>query len=200
MKKRLIAIDLDDVVADFCPAFCDFAGEKWGNVVTRETYTEDWGVLFGADADEWQRRVDELMGHAEFYLNLRAVPGAREALEKIRKKFDVVAVTSRCKIAKDATEAWVERYLPGLVDEVFFPELYKNLDAYSHKKTKGSFCKELGACCLIDDQPKHCVGVMEEGMKAVLFGDYGWNRDEKVSGDIMRAKNWDEVLALELFI
>jgi 5'(3')-deoxyribonucleotidase len=81
-----------------------------------------------------------------------------------------------------------------LVDEVHFLGAYENIDFdSSHKKTKDEICVRLGADYLIDDQPKHVLSAYKAGVGAILFGDYGWNRNVLVDDGVKRARNWDEV-------
>ena len=60
--------------------------------------------------------------------------------------------------------------------------------------TKAEICAEIGADYLVDDQPKHCLAAAKAGIKTILFGDYKWNRDTKLMPNMVRAKNWQEVL------
>lgn len=193
MKKQLIAIDIDDVVADFCPAFCEYAKRNWGFDARIEDYKEDWGSWFGFDENEWRKRGDEFFDNREFYLGLSAVEGAAETLKRLRDKYDVIAVTSRRSTTKDMTKEWLAKNFEGLVDEVHFSGAYDDLTSNSHTHTKGEVCAELGVEFLIDDQPKHCEGVGKYGINAVLFGNYGWNKDVEISNSVMRASDWNEV-------
>lgn len=46
----------------------------------------------------------------------------------------------------------------------------------------------------IDDQLKHCQAAASLGIKAVLLGDYPWNRTEKLPSGVTRCKDWPAVL------
>jgi len=194
MARRLIAIDLDDVVAGFCPAFCEYANKVWGEAIHPGVYTEDWVGLFAIDGEEWQKRSDQVLQDAEFYEGLAVIDGAQEALGKLRKDFDIVAVTSRHVAMKETTWAWLEKHFPGLVRELHFLGAYESIDSNSsHHKTKDEICLKLGVDYLIDDQPKHVASVHQAGVGAILFGDYSWNRAVEVDKGVKRAKDWGEV-------
>ena len=60
-------------------------------------------------------------------------------------------------------------------------------------RTKAELCQKLGVDCLIDDQLKHCIGVAELGMEAILFGDYGWNQSEALPTGVRRVVSWKGV-------
>lgn len=191
--KKLVAIDLDDVVAGFCPAFCEYVTKNWGLDAKIEDYQEDWGSWFGFDENEWAERGDELFNDRDFYLSLPVVEGAAETLSRLKASCDVIAVTSRRSCTEIMTKQWLSKNLDGLVDNLYFSGAYDNLRPNSHTHTKGEICADLGVDVLIDDQPKHCLGVSEHGIKAVLFGDYSWNRGVEISDKIRRASSWDEV-------
>jgi hypothetical protein len=46
----------------------------------------------------------------------------------------------------------------------------------------------------IDDQPKHCVAAADIGIKALLFGEYSWNRTDTLPVGVARVKDWVAVL------
>jgi hypothetical protein len=60
-------------------------------------------------------------------------------------------------------------------------------------QTKGELLKSLGAQYHIDDQPKHCISALQQGIQPLLFGDYSWNRSVELPEGIVRVKNWQEV-------
>ncbi|MCL1839917.1 hypothetical protein FWF89_02900 [Candidatus Saccharibacteria bacterium] len=195
MARRLIAIDIDDVVAGFCPAFCEYANRKWGEEIHPGIYTEDWGKMFSIDREEWQKRSDQALKDMEFYSGLEVIEGAQRALGILRDDFDVVAVTSRHTAMKETTKMWLENYFPGLINDIHFLGAYESIDGYSsHNKTKDEICLKLGVSYLIDDQPKHVLSAHRAGVGAILFGDYSWNRTVNVDDGVKRAVNWDEVL------
>jgi hypothetical protein len=45
---------------------------------------------------------------------------------------------------------------------------------------------------MIDDNPGHCKAVMDEGIKAILFGVYGWHED--IPSGVVECKDWPAVL------
>jgi len=192
--RQLIAIDLDDVVAEFCPAFCEYANRNWGEGIHPEIYTEDWVGMFGIDEAEWQKRSDQALKDVKLYGGLPVIEGAQRALGVLHDKFDIVAVTSRHIAMKKTTRAWLAKHFPGLVDDVHFLGAYESVDGdSSNQKTKSEICLKLGVDYLIDDQPKHVASVHQAGIGAILFGDYGWNRSVDVDAGVRRAVDWNKV-------
>jgi uncharacterized HAD superfamily protein len=117
-------------------------------------------------------------------------------LQRLAKKFDLVVVTSRREMLKPETDAWMERHFPGIFKELHYAGMWDDATdipkALAH--TKAELCREIGADYLIDDQPKHCIGAAEAGLRCILFGDYRWNKgDQKLPQGITRARHWDDV-------
>jgi hypothetical protein len=54
-------------------------------------------------------------------------------------------------------------------------------------------CQEIGAGYLIDDNVEHCRLAAEAGVKALLFGEYGWNKHLPTPPGVERVKDWKDV-------
>lgn len=77
-----------------------------------------------------------------------------------------------------------------------FPNCFKKvLFTSDDRKEKKDICLNEKAYCLIDDSLKYVTECAPALEKVILFGDYAWNRaDEKLSKNVVRCKNWDEVI------
>ena len=53
-------------------------------------------------------------------LQLRLVPGAKEALATLAKKYDLVIVTSRQHVIAEDTHKWVEEHFPDTFKSILF--------------------------------------------------------------------------------
>ncbi len=58
MHTPIIAIDIDDVLADYAAGFVKFSNARWGLNLTIADYDEHWGNVWGVDVDEVRRRAD----------------------------------------------------------------------------------------------------------------------------------------------
>jgi len=106
-------------------------------------------------------------------------------------------VTSRRREASKDTIDWIKRHFGDVFEEIHFAGIWDNLDGNVLEKLKldkTEICKQIGADYLIDDQPKHCIAAADAGIKALLFGDYKWNRNTKLKTGMTRVNNWQEVL------
>lgn len=193
MKRPIIAIDIDDVLADYAKGFVDFSNARWGGNLTIDDYDEHWGNVWGLNKDEVRRRAD-LIHLERMVRNLDHKPEARPVLEKLAQRFELMVVTSRRIQNKDDTLDWLQKYYPMISTElVTFTSFFDKIDDQSIKKTKGSLIASLGASYMIDDLPKHCFSAVDHGVKALLFGSYSWNRIDTLPESITRVADWGDV-------
>jgi 5'(3')-deoxyribonucleotidase len=194
--KPIIAIDIDDVLAQFVPAFCVYARERWGEKITPEIFTEDWSkIMKSSSLATIKERAIEMFTDTDFYNSLLPVAGANKTLQKLAEKFTLIPMTSRVSPQRDITVDWLLKYFGNIFEEVVFSGAYEADSDFSKTihLSKGEICREIGASYLVDDQPKHTNGAAMAGVKAILFGDYGWNRHSAIIDNVTRAANWKEV-------
>jgi valyl-tRNA synthetase/predicted acetyltransferase/protein-tyrosine-phosphatase len=192
-EKPLLALDIDDVLAATIPGAFEYFSKKLGRPApSLYDYTEDWAKLMGVDEKTAADLMKEIYADDEFFGSVDEVAGAKKALEKLHNKFKIVAVTSRPPSMEKITRAWIQKNFAGLFDEVYMMNFFDEISADAAKKTKGEFVKKLGARWLIDDQPKHCNSAIENGVKAICFGDYPWSKTGLNDG-ILRADDWEKV-------
>ncbi|HKU19235.1 MAG TPA: hypothetical protein VJP80_08315 [Candidatus Saccharimonadales bacterium] len=195
MKKRqTIAVDIDDVLARSAEGFAAFSNQQWGGTMTADQYTEEWAVAWGVDLDEALRRAEEIheldvFGRYAYFEE--AVP----VLRGLKKKFNLVAATSRRAIIRSGTDAWLQRHFPDIFRAVHYAGMWDSNKDVAHKlkQTKAELCKEIGADYLIDDQLKHCLAVADAGVTSLLFGDYSWNRQSILPKNVIRVHTWQQV-------
>lgn len=194
MKKPIIAIDCDDVLASAAEAFIAFSNQRWGTRLTIEDIDEDWSAMWQIDEAETIARSKEF--HASGLISdYREYDGSLPALEWLASYFDLVVATSRNSSINAETVAWIGEHYEGIFKEIYFSGIYDDENSFedAHLVTKAEMLGNIGASYLIDDQPKHCNAAAEAGMNAILFGDYPWNRRAEIHIGVTRCKTWDEV-------
>lgn len=192
MKRPLIAIDIDEVLAHHNQALAEWHNREFGTNHTADSYfTDYWSKVWGVSPEEADRRA--LAFHdSRTHAKLRPVTGALEALQKLRESYDLALVTVRRQSTIEDTYRWVRRHYPDIFTEIHFVHFWDADD----KTTKAQLCQRIGASYLIDDSVKHCTLAAQAGINALLFGDYPWNRAEQLQRNIKRVNNWDEVVEL----
>jgi len=198
-QRKTIAVDIDDVLARSAEGFVAFSNERWGMQLQPEDYQEEWAVVWGVPLEEALRRSIEF--HSSGVVGgYQPYEAALPVLRRLAIKFDLVAVTSRKTLIKPETDRWLDRHFPHIFREVHYAGIWdKQLTHHDVARrlahTKAEVCRQIGADYLIDDQPKHCIGAAKAGIKAILFGDYKWNRQQQeLPEGVTRARHWDDVL------
>ena len=189
MKRKAIAIDVDDVLASHVEAFILFSNSNYGTNLQISDYDDQWVHMWQVEHEEISRRKAEFHQPA----NVAAFEfkeEARAALAVLASNYDLYVVTARPKELVEITHQWLEKHLPGVFKGVHFVPIWEP----DNTITKADICKQLGAEYLIDDMPRHCAVVAEAGIQAILFGEYGWNKHGLTPG-VTRCRDWKEVSA-----
>lgn len=195
MTRQLIAVDIDDVVADSTEALRLSVNKRYGANLQPEDYVlPDDGNYWGYYERVWARHGLHMANYDELHedmaidqSHITLVPGVEQALKQLSRAFDVILVTSRDQSWEKATVAWLDDHLAGLYHDVHFAGR-----ANHHAQTKGKLCRRLGVSVLIDDNPEHCRSAIEHGVDAILFGSFGWHNRKRLGLTV--CKDWAEVL------
>lgn len=117
--KPVIAVDIDDVIAAHALGFVEWSNQKYGTHLTVDDYQDHWSEVWKVEREETERRAVEYheSGHIATY---GTIEGAKEALEKLKERFRLVVLTRRNSI-NQLTKEWIEKYYPGIFDEMIFP-------------------------------------------------------------------------------
>lgn len=191
--KKIIAVDIDDVLSRTAQSIIDYGNKQWGHSHTLEDFNEQLSQMWQVEAEEAHKRWLEFMnsGIIEQY---DVIPEAKDALEKLADRFILIVVTSRRDSLLGITREWLDANYPGIITEIVGAQIYGTGKADAHALTKAEVLQQLSADYLIDDQPKHCIGAAGVGVKAVLYGGYPWNRDVGIPSDVTRCDDWQTVL------
>ena len=172
MRRLKIAIDIDDVLADNAEKFTAFSNQRFNTRLTTDDYDEDWSKMWQVDINVVRSRAKEFHdSDAMAFYDVK--DKAIDVLSRFSDKHDLLAITSRRVQVREVTHIWLSDHYPGIFhqDNVHFAGIWDKFD----------------------DQPKHCIGAASVGTKAILFGDYSWNRTASLPEDIMRCRSWLDV-------
>jgi uncharacterized HAD superfamily protein len=195
-KRQTIAVDLDDVLGNEKEAVRLFINERFGFNHTPEDYLVD-GEYWGYWESVWGQDTEKGEEMHQAYIDAGAkgrhepVTGAFEAIEKLKRKFNLIIITSRGDKHVQITKVWLQNHFPDVFKRVEFIPLWGERKVI----TKAYIAKQLGAEFLIDDNYEHCEQAVEAGLETILFGTYGWNRRYRhLPSGMTRCDNWAEVL------
>jgi len=193
MSKPIIAIDIDDVLVDSAAATINAYNTAWGSTATLADYyiKPDPAVWLTDSMETVVERVHMYQSSPEFF-RLEPTADAVAGIKKLTADYELHAVTGRWDVLLKPTERWLDQHFPG----AFASLVNSNFFHADKARSKGDICLEIGASYLLDDHLKHCVSAVEAGLKAVLFGQYPWNKvDGKLPKGVTRCNDWSAVLA-----
>lgn len=194
-NRPVIAIDIDEVLSSQLEAMRLFINEHYGYNHSSEDYLVEadywgyWETLWGVDEQEALRRERHFINSGGLQA-MKPVIGSLDSISKLKKRYELVIVTSRRNEYADITHKWLDSHFPSVFAHVKFTSLRGQQASLAKAKTS----KEIGADYLIDDNLEHCIEAAKSGIKAILFGEYGWNRGREVPKEITKVKDWQEVL------
>jgi len=188
MKKRIIAIDCDDVIVATAPAILDFYNRTYDTTLQlKNLYSQDV-TLWGADDEQTAiDRVDEFL-HTDEYQQLAPFQEAIDVINKLGQHHELHMVTGRGDFLAKATEDMLNEYFPGIFQSVEYTNFFGK-----ESRSKADVCTNLGADLLIDDHLHHATIVAECGTEVYLFGNYPWNQTDKLPPHVTRVADWQAV-------
>lgn len=190
--RQLIAIDIDNVIAELNDAVRNWTNERSDIKVEPEHYAKP-GEYWHYHQRVWAEQGIEL-DYDQFLddiatdsIEVPLLAGAAFAVKELMKTYDVALVTARVEPLRAHTERWAKEHLG---DGIKVYMAGNKLEG--HAMSKGQMLKHIGATLLIDDSLEHCLSAEEEGVEAILFGEYAWHQN--VPDHIVRCKDWPSVL------
>lgn len=191
MAKETIAIDVDEVLFPFLDEFIVHHNESYGTQVNRDQFIEyEFHIPLGLPREETIRRIYDFT-YKSADVQVDPLPEARDSVEKLSKKFDLVVVTARHSSFEEITTNWLEQHFPNYFKHV---ELIGYASIMEKHLTKAEVCLRLGATALIDDSLLHTTQAAEVGITGILHGDYKWNQTNKLPDGVVRCETWPKVL------
>ncbi len=188
-KKKIIGIDLDDVLLDFNGALCIFHNVQYGTSLTREQiFSFHLEKVWGCTKDEAKRRIVEFY-HTDFHRDASPIQGATEAIQELSRNNSLIIITGKPERLQTATTHWLDRYFPRSFDGLYFTNQFLGDDI---KRTKAELCSDLGIEVFIDDSIAYTRDIASKGVRAFLF-DAPWNQGE-LSPLVTRVYSWKGVL------
>jgi uncharacterized HAD superfamily protein len=191
VKKLVIAVDCDDVLADNAAGFVAFSNSMWGTRLSPEDYDEHWAKIWQVDSDETERRAREFHNSSVFS-TYKPVDQALSSLRRLAKNHQLCIVTSRRTEVRGDTVAWIYEHYPGIFadDAIHFAGIWDTITKDSITRDKSGVVASINADVLVDDQLKHCIAVAKSGRQAILFGDYTWNQAKVLQQGVVRCIDW----------
>ncbi|MEO8105638.1 MAG: hypothetical protein ABI602_04900 [Candidatus Saccharibacteria bacterium] len=193
-KKKVIAVDIDDVLAANAEGFTAFSNEHYGTTLQPADYHEHWAELWKTDLAETERRSAELHDSgiiASYRHDNQALP----VLAGLHQGYSLIIITSRRSSVEKLTRQWVRKHYGELFDDIKFAGIFETpFESDVFTRTKADLFSSNQVSYVIDDQLKHCLAGAELGIEAILFGDYPWNSSvTTLPENVTRCRDWPAV-------
>ena len=192
-SKKVIAVDIDEVLADFIAYFVNYHNLTYQTRMTKDkVFSFSLHEVFEVTKEDITEKMIRFSkeGHDT---RITLVPGAQEGIDALIKKgYELHLVTSRPEAIRPQTEGWIAKHFPGKFTDLhhaFNPNIHKK----GSKMKKWEICKAIGAKVLIEDFLPNAIGCAENGIKVFLM-DAPWNQADDLPEGIIRVKSWKEIV------
>lgn len=186
MSKRLIiAVDCDDVLIETTRFLVSEYNKKFGTHVTLKDAhvpnNPDWGT---DDSSLILDRLSEIQNSKE-YACIVPISEAIDAIKRLSVDNELHLITARNGSVEVATMAMLNEYFTGC---------FTSVEHVGKSRSKGEVCHQIKADVLIDDNVRHLISALENGVRCGLhFGDYAWNHlDDPIDG-VIECKDWTSI-------
>ncbi|KAF9914823.1 hypothetical protein FBU30_002352 [Linnemannia zychae] len=202
--RKVIAVDLDEVLARTTLAIADFHNDTYGTQLTMDDfisydYTKVWGGTREESIAKWRLFFD-----SPYFLKVEPVEGSLETLKLLKsRRFSLVIITARQQFVADLTKKFVDRHFPGIFESIYFANhfLTEQEKLTFVSKPKSVICRDVHAQLLIDDSLENAIEVSKAGIPVLLFdlnGKYKWNKleeGEQLPDKVTRVQSWKDIQA-----
>ena len=183
-----IGIDVDNVVADLNRGFCEFYNRGGSGEICSEDFKGYYLYTFlplgrSEELSLWDEYHD-----SELFDEMPTVEFSKEILNILKSQHELSFITARHPNWKNKTSSFFRKHFPG--DD--FKIIYSG-EVYGDHESKDKICGDLGINILIEDHPTKCIEYANAGIKILLL-EKPWNRDCQEHENIIRVKDWNEIL------
>ncbi len=174
-----VLLDCDGILSDFHAMYLPVV-EKFTGISLTESDVTQFDVLDQIGKKHLQDQVNKHIEWNELCSKIPVLPGAKEALDKLRRFHDVVIVTAPMN-----TQTWCYERTQWLKREFDIP---KSKIVFTHSKYY------VGGDVFIDDSLDNCQKWANNQIGRVFLWDRPWNRKRKNMGRIQVIDSWEWVL------
>jgi len=193
MPKKVIAIDIDEVLADWY----HFALPKLNNILNTSKSIE--GVkfvpfklekFFGKSHKEMERALKKMYREAPI-TEMPPVKGSQKAINKLSKKFKLIAVTARPKRFWKETRFWVHKHFNSKIEVYFGTGAGNPSGGENHINNKLEICRNKKALYIIEDNPSEILVFIDTEIMPICFA-WPWNKQITQIKKIVRGR-WTKI-------
>jgi uncharacterized HAD superfamily protein len=185
-----IGIDIDGTLADFQENLLLHHNQKNGTSFQKKDITMyDMTTLFGWKKEEATKKFNEFY-QTPLFQDLPIIDGAKEAIEKLSQKHELVIVTARPPELEEMTEKWLDENFGELFSEYIITTTYQKRGKHI---PKAKICMDKKISCMIEDSLHFSFECAALGIRVFLL-DRPWNQYPALPTHVERLYSWNEVV------
>ncbi len=187
----LIAMDLDEVLAETLTGVISFHNQKYGTGLSKDDFKSyNWWETWGGTRDQV---VDKFFEFAQsiYFQEVKPLKDAVDAVSILGMKHELIVLSSRQTELEKQTLEWVEKHFPNKFRDVLVTN-HHDWAKSGNTMTKVEVCQKLEVDVLIEDSLSYANECASENTIVFLL-DYSWNMG-KMKKNIIRVKSWGEIL------
>ena len=193
--KPILALDMDDLLFPFITEFSRTINETHGTSFQLEDYVMfDYWEVWGCTREEAFDRVARVqLQFLNVVENHAPIDGSQAGVAELAEHFRLFVVTSRPDEYREHTHIWLKHHFPDVIEDVVLCNSYALDGREVHPKV--DVVESLDAVGLVDDSLAHIRDVANTGRRALLFGDYAWNKTrDSMPASVQYASQWPEAV------
>lgn len=186
--NRKIGIDIDDVIVHLVKHFYDFYNQKFKKNLDVENHFEyNFMGPFGVSEEEVISLIKEFY-FTEYFDNLDLVEASVDSIHELSKSYEIFFITSRHLDVKDKTENLLQKLFPNIRYTLIFSGEF-----WQEAKSKVEICEDVGVSIMIEDNGIYALDCAKKGVQVFLL-DKSWNQTYEKHNNILKVKNWNEIM------
>lgn len=185
-EKRVVGLDFDDVLVDFCPAILEHHNKIYNTSFVKEDARHfHFEEIWNCTREEAVEEIGEFLKDTK---NVLPVSGAIEGVKELARDNDLLIITGRSDTTSLYVEEWVAKHVPGIFKEIIYTNQFRG----EKRMSKAEFCKLHNVAVFIDDFMNTSKDLSSAGVPMLLM-DAPWNQGE-LPNLVTRVKTWNEIL------
>jgi 5'(3')-deoxyribonucleotidase len=186
-----IAIDCDDVLADYVTALAQEYNQRHGTNYTPGKITPVAGMWKEWHGEEMVGRLWDITRDREFNESLVPISGSQEGIAQlIAQGAEMYIVTSRVS-ESDQTLQWLQKHYGNVFQDIFYASSARR----NGRLPKGEICQQHDLGIAVDDHPSNAFNLRDNGIRTLLF-DHEWNWGVSECNLLQRVRSWEEIVAV----
>lgn len=190
-EKMKVGSDIDDVLVPFMQGYISYHNMMHRTKIRLIDVSNYhlWKCGIHNSKEESIKEVLEFQ-NSIYFDSLGLIPGAKEVLEELSRRYSVPFITSRPEEMEYKTKNLFKKYFPKNGFDIFYSG-----EIYGGNLSKAEICKANNIPFIIEDNPDYAIDCAINGI-TVLLPDKPWNVNCEKHDKIIRMNELEEALEI----